>query len=209
LRHYWAGTAKFRAWDFSSGLDRLSLSLKSMQSSNPYEYDFPPQTPLYLYNQHSVPAPPSIYIPPTASFSSYGNNRQAGSNNPTPATASATQSSSGNMTSPELNGSSLPANSGRDNPEYDPDDDLSNYNLPTIPSTSRQWGKYDFVLEVAQDPIRARMCGFGDKVDRPAADRARPSKLTCTHQDRRPITPPVIVRLRVFEAATQRELDYE
>ncbi|KAJ2397123.1 hypothetical protein GGI05_000796 [Coemansia sp. RSA 2603] len=63
-----------------------------------------------------------------------------------------------------------------------PDDmDTIPPNLPVIPTyvQSRHHGrvqKYD--LEMAQHPIRARMCGFGEK-------------------DRRPLDPPPVVRLRV------------
>lgn len=48
-------------------------------------------------------------------------------------------------------------------------------------------GKH-YSLVVVQQPIRARMCGFGDK-------------------DRRPITPPPCVRLIVSDATTGKELD--
>ena len=44
-----------------------------------------------------------------------------------------------------------------------------------------------WALDVAQQPIRARMCGFGDK-------------------DRRPITPPPCVRLIVTEEGTGKEV---
>ncbi|GAQ11587.1 hypothetical protein ALT_8908 [Aspergillus lentulus] len=43
-------------------------------------------------------------------------------------------------------------------------------------------------LQVVQQPIRARMCGFGDK-------------------DRRPITPPPCIRLIVRDAQTEKEID--
>ena len=43
-------------------------------------------------------------------------------------------------------------------------------------------------LHVVQQPIRARMCGFGDK-------------------DRRPITPPPCIRLIVRDAQTEDEID--
>ncbi|KAL4782528.1 velvet factor-domain-containing protein [Aspergillus varians] len=43
-------------------------------------------------------------------------------------------------------------------------------------------------LQVVQQPIRARMCGFGDK-------------------DRRPITPPPCIRLVVRDAQTEKEID--
>ncbi|KAI5280609.1 hypothetical protein KEM52_004086, partial [Ascosphaera acerosa] len=49
-----------------------------------------------------------------------------------------------------------------------------------------------YSLEVVQQPIRARMCGFGDKVG---------------VLDRRPITPPPCVRLIVRDAVTKKELD--
>jgi hypothetical protein len=45
-------------------------------------------------------------------------------------------------------------------------------------SMSYRRGNYFYSLEVGQQPVRARMCGFGDK-------------------DRRPLTPPPCVRLRV------------
>ncbi|KAI9843051.1 MAG: hypothetical protein M1838_002883 [Thelocarpon superellum] len=45
-----------------------------------------------------------------------------------------------------------------------------------------------YSLSVVQQPVRARMCGFGDK-------------------DRRPITPPPCVRLIVRDAKTNNELD--
>ncbi|KAI5378000.1 hypothetical protein J4E82_003382 [Alternaria postmessia] len=48
--------------------------------------------------------------------------------------------------------------------------------------------KYE--LSVEQQPIRARMCGFGDK-------------------DRRPITPPPCIRLVVIDNQTGREVDFQ
>ncbi|KAL2046488.1 hypothetical protein ABVK25_011823 [Lepraria finkii] len=45
-----------------------------------------------------------------------------------------------------------------------------------------------YSLDVVQQPVRARMCGFGDK-------------------DRRPITPPPCIRLVVKDANTQEELE--
>ncbi|KAL1921641.1 uncharacterized protein VTP21DRAFT_10283 [Calcarisporiella thermophila] len=56
---------------------------------------------------------------------------------------------------------------------YDPK--LSAQNVP------RTLGQLKYSLEVVQQPQRCRMCGFGDK-------------------DRRPITPPPIVRLRIVDA---------
>ncbi|KAL2290993.1 hypothetical protein FJTKL_14894 [Diaporthe vaccinii] len=49
-------------------------------------------------------------------------------------------------------------------------------------------GPRRYALEVEQQPIRARMCGFGDK-------------------DRRPLTPPPALRLVVTDVQTGREVD--
>ncbi|KAI1813581.1 hypothetical protein GGS20DRAFT_471077 [Poronia punctata] len=49
-------------------------------------------------------------------------------------------------------------------------------------------GTRKYRLEVVQQPLRARMCGFGDK-------------------DRRPITPPPCIRLVVMDKLTGREVD--
>ncbi|KAI5801672.1 velvet factor-domain-containing protein [Peziza echinospora] len=56
------------------------------------------------------------------------------------------------------------------------------------PSQSYRMEGRIYSLEVNQQPIRARMCGFGDK-------------------DRRPITPPPCVRLVVKDASTGKEVD--
>ncbi|KAL4802803.1 velvet factor-domain-containing protein [Aspergillus unguis] len=50
------------------------------------------------------------------------------------------------------------------------------------------WDNKIWSLQVVQQPIRARMCGFGDK-------------------DRRPITPPPCIRLVVKDAHTDKEID--
>ncbi|KAJ5607808.1 hypothetical protein N7537_004427 [Penicillium hordei] len=55
------------------------------------------------------------------------------------------------------------------------------------PVTNYQDGR-SWSLQVVQQPIRARMCGFGDK-------------------DRRPITPPPCIRLIVRDAQTDKEID--
>ncbi|KAH8431954.1 velvet factor family protein [Aspergillus melleus] len=52
-----------------------------------------------------------------------------------------------------------------------------------IDENNRTWS-----LQVVQQPVRARMCGFGDK-------------------DRRPITPPPCIRLVVRDAQTEKEID--
>ncbi|MCJ1474667.1 hypothetical protein MMC13_003327 [Lambiella insularis] len=55
-------------------------------------------------------------------------------------------------------------------------------------STSTVDGGRIYSLDVVQQPIRARMCGFGDK-------------------DRRPITPPPCIRLMVRDAQTNMPID--
>ncbi|KAF2785608.1 hypothetical protein K505DRAFT_368995 [Melanomma pulvis-pyrius CBS 109.77] len=57
------------------------------------------------------------------------------------------------------------------------------------PYTGRK-GDRIYRLKVEQQPIRARMCGFGDK-------------------DRRPITPPPCIRLIVCDANTGKEVDFQ
>jgi len=72
------------------------------------------------------------------------------------------------------------------------------------PAVSTKYDGRQWALEVPQQPIRARMCGFGDKVRIPALPA---STLVDTAQDRRPITPPPCVRLIVRDPMTGREID--
>ncbi|TKA74693.1 hypothetical protein B0A49_04274 [Cryomyces minteri] len=58
-----------------------------------------------------------------------------------------------------------------------------------LPVFSHTKGGRIYSLKVEQQPVRARMCGFGDK-------------------DRRPITPPPCIRLIVLDAATKKEVDF-
>ncbi|KAF2281012.1 uncharacterized protein EI97DRAFT_409455 [Westerdykella ornata] len=59
---------------------------------------------------------------------------------------------------------------------------------PLVPYKGRK-GDYTYSLIVEQQPIRARMCGFGDK-------------------DRRPITPPPCIRLVVWDNKANKEVNY-
>lgn len=52
-----------------------------------------------------------------------------------------------------------------------------------------------YALEVIQQPQRARACGFGDKVSSVVISRPQ---LTGS-QDRRPLSPPPIIQLRIFD----------
>ena len=78
-------------------------------------------------------------------------------------------------------------------------------------------GKTCDSLDVIQQPVRARMCGFGDKVcERLRSDRlgggGKRNKYPWlrqhgNRQDRRPITPPPCIRLIVQDAVTRKEVD--
>ncbi|EXJ78997.1 hypothetical protein A1O3_08498 [Capronia epimyces CBS 606.96] len=68
--------------------------------------------------------------------------------------------------------------------------DDANFNVQGPAPISRIWEGRGWALEVVQQPIRARMCGFGDK-------------------DRRPISPPPCIRLIIFNPRTGVEIDYE
>lgn len=68
-------------------------------------------------------------------------------------------------------------------------------------------------LEVAQQPVRARMCGFGDKVIWSLVvlreqTIAWYTDVCTTIQDRRPITPPPCIRLVVRDSKTGNEVDF-
>lgn len=72
------------------------------------------------------------------------------------------------------------------------------------PSVSTKYDGREWALEVPQQPIRARMCGFGDKVNTSVLHKDR---VADTAQDRRPITPPPCVRLVVRNPVTGVEID--
>ena len=76
-------------------------------------------------------------------------------------------------------------------PSSPPDDNYEqtdHSNDPTPPPETRIYDGKIWALDVVQQPIRARMCGFGDK-------------------DRRPITPPPCIRLMVMDGTTRKEVD--
>ncbi|RDA82552.1 hypothetical protein CP532_3767 [Ophiocordyceps camponoti-leonardi (nom. inval.)] len=65
-------------------------------------------------------------------------------------------------------------------------------------------------LDVVQQPRRARMCGFGDKVNTLLAPPLISHVFATTRRhpgDRRPITPPPCVRLIITDALTGTEID--
>ncbi|KAJ9628103.1 hypothetical protein H2204_009505 [Knufia peltigerae] len=70
--------------------------------------------------------------------------------------------------------------------------DDANYNIPTPPPICKRWQGMLWKIEVIQNPLRARMCGFGDKL-----------------QDRRPISPPPAVLLTIWDPNTGAEIDYK
>lgn len=64
---------------------------------------------------------------------------------------------------PQASSSSIPP-SPREEAGRDKDPDYSN--LPGPEPTCNEWMGYVYVLEWVQQPVRARMCGFGDKASR-------------------------------------------
>lgn len=73
-------------------------------------------------------------------------------------------------------------------------------------STETTYGGWTWRLDVVQQPIRARMCGFGDKV-RSSKRISNAIRTNIPWQDRRPITPPPCVRLIVTDAKSGKEID--
>jgi hypothetical protein len=78
----------------------------------------------------------------------------------------------------------------------------SQVNILLVTAVYRQtlipiYGRY-YTLEVVQHPVRARMCGFGDKV-RDLPSLFRPSHLiyASNAQDRRPLAPAAVCKMIV------------
>ncbi|CAF9924593.1 MAG: hypothetical protein HETSPECPRED_005610 [Heterodermia speciosa] len=83
----------------------------------------------------------------------------------------------------------------RNGQTYPTPSSTSHGSLPKVPQSPDEPGSVScednnrvYSLEVVQQPIRARMCGFGDK-------------------DRRPITPPPCIKLIVKDAQTGKDID--
>ncbi|KAI2629007.1 hypothetical protein GGS21DRAFT_526977 [Xylaria nigripes] len=87
----------------------------------------------------------------------------------------------------ELNTSenSMPTQPSTRNPSQSETEEQSSINLEPREGND---GTRKYRLEVVQQPLRARMCGFGDK-------------------DRRPITPPPCIRLVVMDKVSGKEVD--
>ncbi|KAF2749300.1 hypothetical protein M011DRAFT_303656 [Sporormia fimetaria CBS 119925] len=96
---------------------------------------------------------------------------------------------SGDGTLPPIsNGSAQDSYSGLAQYPHAPSQTINPDTDPLAPYQGRK-GDYTYSLVVAQQPVRARMCGFGDK-------------------DRRPITPPPCIRLIVFDTKANKEVNY-
>ena len=74
---------------------------------------------------------------------------------------------------------------------------------------SQLWDNKIWTLRVEQQPIRARMCGFGDKVLLLPDFLVPPAcaDASAVPQDRRPITPPPCIKLSVVDALTHKDVD--
>ncbi|RKU42649.1 hypothetical protein DL546_002011 [Coniochaeta pulveracea] len=126
-----------------------------------------------MHHHHQMPLPPS----------SYANNQPASQMPPLPG-----QSSGGYADgySQVGQGGETPTGSSNSTTARDPElEERSRQNL--IPYSSVENGRR-YALAVVQQPVRARMCGFGDK-------------------DRRPITPPPCIRLIITDVTTGKEVD--
>ena len=75
-----------------------------------------------------------------------------------------------------------------------------------FPARFRHHAYYNRRLDVVQQPKRARMCGFGDKVHIYRSSSVNKGT-DIILQDRRPITPPPCIRLIITDAITGTEID--
>ncbi|KAI0482979.1 hypothetical protein GGR56DRAFT_218388 [Xylariaceae sp. FL0804] len=131
----------------------------------------PPPLPSATYYQDPMTNPHRTNMPPP----------RANMNMAPPAMA-AHRDRIGELGVPENGAGGPPSNSL----SVKPDPEAKEKKLPPPIEGSDNTRKYR--LEVVQQPLRARMCGFGDK-------------------DRRPITPPPCIRLVVMDKATAKEVD--
>lgn len=86
----------------------------------------------------------------------------------------------GNNVSPAANGNGVPPSPSQGSSVTE---DLSNYDLPALSPTSKVWGNYGYGLYVQQEPVRARMCGFGDKVKENPRGTAEEADPCCRTED--------------------------
>jgi hypothetical protein len=82
------------------------------------------------------------------------------------------QSGSDQSQANSANSSQINTNNALTQPEQSPRvqgevDDSGNYDIPGPPPVTRVWDNKIWKIEVRQHPLRARMCGFGDKVSNP------------------------------------------
>ena len=67
----------------------------------------------------------------------------------------------GNNIPPMANGNGVPPSPSQ---QSSITDDLSLYDAPDVMGTGYTWNGHGYGLQIVQQPVRARMCGFGDKV---------------------------------------------
>ncbi|KIW72623.1 hypothetical protein, variant [Phialophora macrospora] len=149
------------------------------------QHNLPPPKVLLHQGLHTSPTPPPIRIPPP--YAPYSMGQPPPNSNVHAIAGNGTYPAQGSNMSPLANGNGVPPSPSQ---ASNATDDLSNYDLPDLPTMSRVWGNHAFVLIIQQQPQRARMCGFGDK-------------------DRRPITPPLIVKLMILDSVTNQEINYD
>ncbi|RMZ90861.1 hypothetical protein DV736_g1886, partial [Chaetothyriales sp. CBS 134916] len=88
-------------------------------------------------------------------------------------------------------GNAQPSDQAQTPDEENEANDEAARNRPDILPVSKEYNGRSYVLTVVQQPERARMCGFGDK-------------------DRRPISPPPCIQLRIYDTTVtpHQEIDY-
>ncbi|RBR03827.1 hypothetical protein FVER53590_01498 [Fusarium verticillioides] len=150
----------------------------------------PPPSAPHPHHQHPPP-------PPSHSLSSHQHHGQPPHHQPQPyAPAPYQQSQPSQYPRPHPHQQHVPPPSQHDEPPPPPssgpsptDHQKDSEYVPPSYSKIEEGSGWKYSLDVKQQPVRARMCGFGDK-------------------DRRPITPPPCVRLVIINTETGKEVDY-
>ena len=120
----------------------------------------PPRAPLPPAGQHPPPAHPPLHVstPPYHPYN-IAYSMSAENYHPTAPTNPAPMASN---TFPSMaNGNGVPPSPSQHSSTTD---DMSLYDAPDLPPISYIWRNHGYALQIIQQPQRARMCGFGDKV---------------------------------------------
>ncbi|KAF5547516.1 hypothetical protein FMEXI_5130 [Fusarium mexicanum] len=153
----------------------------------------PPPSAPHPHHQHPPPPPPSHSL---SSHQHHGQPPHHQPQLPPYAPAPYQQPQPSQYPRPHPHQQHVPPPSQHDEPPPPPssgpsptDHQKDSEYVPTSYSKIEEGSGWKYSLDVKQQPVRARMCGFGDK-------------------DRRPITPPPCVRLVIINTETGKEVDY-